>query len=98
MLSGSYGNASARPSAIQSIVRSRQSLIDRGIAQIRGSKLVLAQDHLFTSPSQAAAVLVGGSMNGREAWKNVAGKSINEIEAATVDQVQDPAGMLDNTV
>lgn len=97
VLSGSYGNASARPSAIQSIVRSRQSLIDRGIAQIRGSKFALTQDHLFASPSQAAAVLVGGSMNGREAWKNAAGKSINEIEAATVDQVQDSKGMLDST-
>lgn len=89
VLAGSTGNAKSRPSAVASIIRARQALVDRGIAEVRGEQLILLQDHLFSSPSQAAAVLVGGSMNGRESWKNVTGKTVNQIEAANVERVQD---------
>ncbi|MEC8884459.1 MAG: DUF4357 domain-containing protein, partial [Bacteroidota bacterium] len=36
--------------------------------------------HLFSSPSAAAAVILGYSVNGRNVWKNENGKSIKEIE------------------
>ena len=38
-------------------------------------------DHLFKSPSIAALVLAGSSLNGREYWKNKDGKSLNELES-----------------
>lgn len=86
VLAGSTGNSRSRPSAAKSIIRGRQSLVDRGIAEIQGDKLLLTQDHLFSSPSLAAAMLVGGNVNGRDSWKNAAGKSVNEIEADSVQQ------------
>ncbi|WP_113718092.1 GIY-YIG nuclease family protein [Arthrobacter dokdonensis] len=86
VLAGSVGNSRSRPSAAKSIVRGRQSLVERGIAEIRGDQIVMAHDYLFSSPSQAAAMLVGGSVNGRDSWKNAAGKSVNEIEADIVEK------------
>lgn len=86
VLAGSMGNSRSRPSAAKSIIRGRQSLIDRGIAEIQGERLRMTQDHLFSSPSLAAAMLVGGNVNGRDSWKNAAGKSVNEIEADSVQQ------------
>jgi hypothetical protein len=98
VLAGSVGNAGARPSAPPSILRGRQLLIQRGIAEIRGDKLVMTLDHLFSSPSQAAAILVGGSVNGRDSWKNAAGLTVNEIEAASVgDTVRNKAIAMPST-
>ena len=39
------------------------------------------QDWLFSSPSLAAKIIVGYSINGRDAWKDAKGSSINDIEA-----------------
>ena len=39
-----------------------------------------AKNYLFQSPSAAAAVIVGYSINGRNTWKNNNGKSLKEIE------------------
>jgi hypothetical protein len=46
----------------------RDKLIQSGVLASSGSKLKFTRDHLFNSPSQAAAVLVGYSINGRDAW------------------------------
>lgn len=98
VLAGSVGNSRPRPSAPKSIIRGRQSLIERGIAEVYGEQLIMAQDHLFSSPSQAAAILVGGSVNGRDSWRNSAGQSVNEIEADVVAKtVTSPDTMLRGT-
>ncbi|PXA64483.1 DUF4357 domain-containing protein [Arthrobacter psychrochitiniphilus] len=98
VLAGSVGNSRPRPSAPKSIIRGRQSLIERGIAEVHGEQLIMALDHLFSSPSQAAAILVGGSVNGRDSWKNSAGQSVNEIEADVVAKtVTSPDIMLSGT-
>ena len=46
----------------------RERLIQSGTLIQSDTKLVFARDHLFKSPTQAAAILVGYSINGREAW------------------------------
>ena len=38
------------------------------------------QDWLFSSPSYAAGMVVGYSINGRVAWKDKAGVSLGEAE------------------
>lgn len=43
-----------------------------------------AKNYLFDSPSAAAAVTLGYSVNGRNVWKDENGKSLNEIEQALV--------------
>lgn len=47
----------------------RDKLIQSGVLAVSGTKLKFTRDHLFNSPSQAAAVLVGYSINGRDAWR-----------------------------
>ncbi len=41
---------------------------------------ILLDDMLFTSPSYAAAFVVAGNINGKNAWKTKDGKSLNDLE------------------
>lgn len=41
---------------------------------------ILIDDILFTSPSYAAAFVIGGHINGKNAWKTKDGKSLNDLE------------------
>lgn len=41
---------------------------------------ILQQDTLFSSPSYAAGFVVGGYINGKEAWKAINGLTLNELE------------------
>ena len=69
----------------------RKQLVTMGlIGQVEGSKLLeFTEDYLFTSPSQAAAVIVGYPMNGREAWKTIHGKTLKEIEELSLEAVEE---------
>ena len=44
---------------------------------------ILEEDVLCSSPSYAAAFVVGGHSNGLEQWKNAEGKTLKEIERAS---------------
>ncbi len=65
-------------SLTKSIINKRQNLIDTGIIN---SDYIFTQDFLFSSPSIAAAIVVGYSINGRTAWKTTKGISLKEYEA-----------------
>lgn len=54
------------------------------INKSENGKMEFVKDHLFPSPSAAAAVIVGYSINGRRTWKDKNGRSINEIEQSEV--------------
>ena len=41
---------------------------------------VFVTDYMVTSPSLAAAIVMGRNANGRTEWKNANGKSIKDIE------------------
>lgn len=59
----------------------RESLIhDQIIANING-KLVFNKDYLFTSPSAAAAIVMGRSANGLTEWKLSDGRILKAVEA-----------------
>lgn len=58
----------------------RDRLLASGVLVPRGDRLVFAQNHPFPSPSQAAAVVVGYMINGRQVWKAPDGRSLAEIE------------------
>ena len=47
----------------------RKRLMQQEVLVANGSKLKFAKDCLFNSPSQAAGIIVGYSINGRDAWK-----------------------------
>jgi len=66
----------------------RQKLIDTGDLIQFGTKLKLTRDHLFTSPSQAAAVLVETSINGRDAWRLFDGTTYAAYETRLTESLR----------
>lgn len=58
----------------------RSNLLEKNI--ISQEKLVFVNDYEFSSPSAAAAVIVGYPINGRTCWKDAKGKTLKENEEA----------------
>jgi hypothetical protein len=58
----------------------RERLISSGVLLENGAKLKFTRDQLFRSPSQAAAVVVGYSINGRDNWRTPNGVSFTDFE------------------
>lgn len=59
----------------------RQSLIDDGIVTSINNKLIFKEDYLFSSPSAAAAVVMGRSANGLTEWKLNDGRILKAVES-----------------
>lgn len=55
-------------------------ILDNIIQRDQKGSLFFAKKHLFSSPSSAAAVIAGYSINGRKMWKDQNGRSLNDIE------------------
>lgn len=70
---------------IQNYLQLRERLIAEGVLVRQGSVYTFAQDHLFTAPTAAAAVIAGSVRNGRDVWKDASGRSIKEIEEVSSD-------------
>lgn len=83
VLAGSQAAPTLRPSAADYpwIVNAREQLIKSKILLKNDEALVFQRDHEFSSPSAAAAIIHGGTANGRTAWKNAAGKSLKFLES-----------------
>lgn len=62
----------------------RENLIGENVLVEEDDKLVFRKDYLFRSPSAAACVVSGYSINGRNCWKNKHGKSIKELESQSI--------------
>ncbi|WP_026837003.1 GIY-YIG nuclease family protein [Gillisia sp. JM1] len=62
-------------------INKRQSLIDDNIITPLNNKLVFKEDYLFSSPSAAAAVVMGRSANGLTEWKLNDGQILKEVES-----------------
>ncbi len=80
---GSRARLKEMPSALihrKDLCRLRAELVDRKVLVPEGDALVFTQDYRFSSPSMASCVLVGGSSNGRTAWKTAKGKTLKEIQ------------------
>jgi hypothetical protein len=82
VFSGSQAVLGERASAQQYpwVVNARKRLMDEGTLRKEADFLRFARDTEFSSPSAAAAVVHGGTANGRTAWKNKMGKTIKELE------------------
>lgn len=68
---------STAPSMSENLIHLRNKLITEGIIN---SKFHFLKDHIFTSPSLAAAVVMGRNANGRTEWKTSENKTIKDIE------------------
>ncbi|MBM6828010.1 GIY-YIG nuclease family protein [Anaerotignum lactatifermentans] len=77
VLKGSAIATSTVPSMTDSLTRFRSELIEKGIID---STFHFVNDYIFTSPSLAAAVVMGRNANGRIEWKTSEHKTIKDIE------------------
>jgi hypothetical protein len=80
VIEGSEIATSTVPSMSAAFINQRQKLINQGVIQKTNGKLVFTKDFLFSSPSTAAAVVMGRNANGRIEWKDKKGKSLKEKE------------------
>lgn len=78
VLKGSKISRSIQPSLSCAGQNQRRMLEETGLLD---QDFVLLQNQLFNSPSAAAQVVVGYSINGRIAWKQSNGRSLKDIEA-----------------
>lgn len=68
----------------------RDELLDSEIVKKNGGKLIFMSDYLFSSPSTAAAVIMGRSANGLVEWKDLAGRDLKSIETNEIlKQIKD---------
>ena len=68
--------------------RIRDRLLESGILKAEGDRVILVKDHLFGSPSLAALVLVGRTVNGWNEWKSAAGRTLHQLKREAPPQSQ----------
>jgi hypothetical protein len=67
-----------------SLQKHRQRLIDQGLLIENSGEIELSDDYIFTSPSAAAAIVMGRNANGLTEWKLQDGTTLKEYET-TID-------------
>lgn len=80
---GSQAALEAVPSMkthVRGMYEIREKLISAGVLSFEDNSYRFAQDYSFSSPSTAAAVVMGRSANGRVEWKDNSGKTLKAIQ------------------
>ena len=72
-----YRKANSR---IDALIKLREKLTDDSIFIDKVEFLEFSEDFLFSSPSAAAAIVMGRSANGLTEWKLTSGKTLKEFE------------------
>jgi len=81
VLKGSSGRVESVPSFVGTTWHeSRQRMVESGTLQEEGGRLVFSKDHLFKTPSMAAAFLAGRTANGWLEWKDKDGKTLDALK------------------
>ena len=80
VLNGSEVATITRKSLQSSQILLRDKLIKSGVINESGTGMTFVKDQLFNSPSQAAAVVVGYSINGRSNWTLEDGTTLKDYE------------------
>jgi hypothetical protein len=80
---GSQASLTEVRSIPPSSTRLRNELRANGVLTEENGYLVFTQDYAFTSPSQAAGVVLGRSANGRVEWRDGEGRTLKDIQEAT---------------
>lgn len=85
VLEGSEASVIVKDSLSIGYKNKRELLLEKGILTINNDKLVFSKDYEFSSPSTAAAIIVGYAINGRKMWKDKNNKSLKEIEEENLE-------------
>lgn len=65
---------------VPSVHKMRREFLARSILKEKQGHLVFTQDYTFSSPSLAAAFVLGRSSNGRTEWHDATGKTLKELQ------------------
>lgn len=60
------------------LISQRDALLDKGILEKEGERVVFTKDYLFKSPSGASCLLVLGATNGWKEWKTASGQTLDD--------------------
>lgn len=90
VVQGSHAALYAQPSLSSGYRALRNKLEQTGILVKTGTDFEFSKDQLFSSPSQAAAIVVGYSINGREAWCLEDGTTYKAYEERLSDTIKVP--------
>jgi hypothetical protein len=82
---GSRARIEVAPSAMSSVKPQRDKLVVSGVMEERSGEYVFTQDYLFSSPSTAAAVVLGRSANGWVEWKDEHGQTLSDVYRAPAE-------------
>ncbi len=77
---GAIARKEMLPSTTDSVTRVRERLLAEGILEEHSGQLRFTEDHVFDSPSGAAAALLGRTSNGWVEWKHPDGRSLSEVK------------------
>lgn len=88
VLAGSEIANSTVPSFPDRNAKLRQLLIDELKIELQEERLFFKEDYLFSSPSTAAAVIMGRSANGLLEWKDKSGKTLKDIEHSEIEKAK----------
>ena len=83
VFSGSICNLKETKSAGAFVKNWRDQLIKDSVLEMDGNIYRFTQDHIFSSPSTAAAVVLGRRANGWTEWKYKDGKTLDEVKRQT---------------
>ena len=83
-----HAGSTARTKTVKStnpvVIKLRAQLLEDAVLVEEGASLRFTTDHLFTSPSLAAAVLLGRNANGRTEWKDAHRKTLKALQSESV--------------
>jgi hypothetical protein len=85
---GSKSRVKVAPSAETSVTPQREKLLAAGVLEERDGNYFFTQDFLFSSPSMAAAVVLGRTANGWIEWKNKAGATLSDVHRNASDSTE----------
>ncbi len=69
------------PSMTQNLKNLRQELIDSDVIILNNEQLEIKEDHVFSSPSTAASMVLGRNANGLTEWKLADGTILRDFES-----------------
>ncbi|WLQ13703.1 GIY-YIG nuclease family protein [Hahella aquimaris] len=88
VFAGSEAATSTVPSFSKGFNALREELMEAGVLGMSGEKLLFNADYLFSSPSAAAAVIMGRSANGLIEWKDATGKDLKSAEEQEISRAE----------
>lgn len=77
---GSEAKTKITPSCPEYLITLQKQLLANNILTQKGDHLIFTENYVFNSPSTAGGVIFGRSTNGWMAWKNKAGKTLDELK------------------